>query len=101
MFTLTVTVYNIIFRAMEFEYMSLICDTPTKLLNQSLLTVDERALDFITEVAPDFKRSIYKVSFLGRSYNDPLELFSPIITNDGVCYTFNLMDRSEIFKDIV
>lgn len=29
------------------------------------------------------------------------DIFTPILTDDGVCYTFNFLDRSELFRDDV
>ncbi|KAF2903795.1 hypothetical protein ILUMI_02372 [Ignelater luminosus] len=85
----------------EFEYMSLICDTPKELLNTNLTTSDQRAMDFLMEVAPDFDKMMFRVSWRGKRYKNITDLFTPILTSEGLCYTFNIMDRSEIFTDIV
>lgn len=34
--------------------------------------------------------------------DDPVacdEIFTPVITEEGVCYSFNMLDRSEIYKE--
>ncbi|KAF2903796.1 hypothetical protein ILUMI_02373 [Ignelater luminosus] len=84
---------------MEFEYMSMVCSTDKQLLNETLNTTTEEALDFLKSVAPDLSDIMYGVKWKGTIYDDEEleDLFSPILTSEGVCYTFNIMDRSEVF----
>lgn len=41
-----------------------------------------------------------KCEFLGDSYKCR-NIFKPIMTNEGVCLTFNMVDRADIFRSNV
>jgi amiloride-sensitive sodium channel len=87
------------FRATEFEYMSLICNYRENYLEYTNnLTFPEEFFDVIDYVQPDFK--IQDCHYMGRSENCD-KLFIPIITDEGICYTFNMLDRGEIFRENV
>jgi hypothetical protein len=36
-----------------------------------------------------------------RLFNDPKEMFKKIATDEGICYTFNVMNFHDMFKDDV
>ncbi|KAF2903797.1 hypothetical protein ILUMI_02374 [Ignelater luminosus] len=42
---------------------------------------------------------MFTVKWRGSTYEDEEleDLFAPILTSEGICYTFNIMDRSEVF----
>ncbi|KAJ3617442.1 hypothetical protein MTP99_007159 [Tenebrio molitor] len=83
----------------EFEYMSLICNYRENYLEYTNnLTFPEEFFDVIDYVQPDFK--IQDCHYMGRSENCD-KLFIPIITDEGICYTFNMLDRGEIFRENV
>ncbi|KAJ3646063.1 hypothetical protein Zmor_023709 [Zophobas morio] len=87
-----------------FQYASLLC-------KQSLQAfVNETAgqtlgNDFFTtldEIKPEFIKSVIYCKFLGQDYSeDCSELLTPVFTDEGVCYSFNILDRSHIFNDLV
>ncbi|RZC33873.1 ASC domain containing protein [Asbolus verrucosus] len=85
---------------MYFKYMSLLCNNNYPNLNPLTenKTFSEKFYDFMVDVRPNFL--LKKCSFM---LNEVLcqFLFNPIITDEGVCYSFNIIDGSEIYRDIV
>ncbi|XP_063916929.1 pickpocket protein 28-like isoform X2 [Zophobas morio] len=82
--------------SVQFDYMSLICD---EYLNESsTFTVSEQFYDFVDEVKPMF--NVSNCIYRGKKLTCD-KIFKPIFTEEGVCYTFNMLDRSEIFKENV
>ncbi|KAF2887782.1 hypothetical protein ILUMI_18391, partial [Ignelater luminosus] len=80
-----------------YEYLSLICLDREKLQTEF---IDEKVLDFLTAVAPKLEDSLWLCKWISR-YENCTELFIPVITENGVCYSFNILDHSEMFKDDV
>ncbi|KAG5868208.1 hypothetical protein JTB14_028320 [Gonioctena quinquepunctata] len=82
-----------------YDYMGMICDDKR--------TKSYSNKEFFTD---DFYKSLEKVS-LGTSifqsceyrgvFQNCSELFKPIFTDEGICFSFNLLDRSEIFRSNV
>lgn len=82
--------------------------------------IDEKVLHFITavsistlsnklrcnkttilfKVAPKLEDSLWLCKWISR-YENCTELFIPVITENGVCYSFNILDHSEMFKEDV
>ncbi|XP_063916764.1 pickpocket protein 28-like [Zophobas morio] len=81
-------------------YLSFLCSTNTNLNFNSGKFTDEKMIDFFEEVQPKFYEDSFDCKYLGRNYNCS-DLFTPILTDVGICYTFNLMDRSQILSDLV
>ncbi|KAL3273930.1 hypothetical protein HHI36_015355 [Cryptolaemus montrouzieri] len=46
-----------------------------------------------------FARSNFTVRFMNRYQFEFSKVFLPVITDDGICFSFNMMDRKEIFSD--
>ncbi|KAL1488868.1 hypothetical protein ABEB36_014663 [Hypothenemus hampei] len=80
------------------SYMNMICDNiiGLKSNDNSSRLLSEDFYDFLDNVT---RKTIIKSCFwMGRKCND---LFFPIITDEGVCFTFNMFDRRDIFSDNV
>ncbi|XP_063915462.1 pickpocket protein 28-like [Zophobas morio] len=84
----------------QFEYMSLICNYRDNYLTYSTNgTFPEEFFDVIQYVKPQF--NIRDCHYMGKKENCS-KIFTPIITDEGICYTFNMLDRNEIFrKDVI
>ncbi|RZC36788.1 pickpocket protein 28 [Asbolus verrucosus] len=82
----------------RFEYMSLICNFRDYLDFDYNQTVPDEFYDVIDSLKPEFE--IWDCHFMGRP-TDCDALFIPLITDEGICYTFNMLDRSEVFRDNV
>ncbi|XP_072382227.1 pickpocket protein 28-like [Diabrotica undecimpunctata] len=86
------------------QYMSLLCDiddddfldyfTYNKTFNA------EKFFDTITYLKPTRREQFFFCLYMGESI-ECNDFFIPIITDEGVCYTFNMLDRKDIFKDNV
>ncbi|RZC41709.1 ASC domain containing protein [Asbolus verrucosus] len=82
----------------RFEYMSLLCDYYPRLYYSNKTTFPEQFFDVINELKPKFE--IKECSFLSLPI-DCSSMFVPIVTSEGICYTFNMIDRGEIFREDV
>ncbi|XP_068913463.1 pickpocket protein 28-like [Tenebrio molitor] len=82
----------------QFEYMSLICNYYPELNYTNNETFSEDFFEFLDEVKPIFR--LENCSFLNVD-QDCGWVFTPIITEVGICYTFNMLDRSYIYKEDV
>lgn len=60
--------------------------------------LDEETLATIKEIAPDFKETFVSCSLFGAEKNCD-KIFYPIITERGLCYTFNSLNLREIVTD--
>ncbi|KAJ8923402.1 hypothetical protein NQ315_001960 [Exocentrus adspersus] len=77
---------------------NLICDS--NIYNDGTATVKLETIDHLMKIAPQFPEVFLscKWTLLNESCYD---LFTPTLTEDGLCYTFNMLDRSEIFREKV
>ncbi|XP_076265224.1 pickpocket protein 28-like [Rhynchophorus ferrugineus] len=81
-------------------YMSLICDLNQlrKLNKAGVNTFSDDFLNFINSARRE--RYIFECSWMGDNVNCD-SLFVPVITDEGICYTFNMLDRSDMFREDV
>jgi amiloride-sensitive sodium channel len=55
---------------------------------------------FSSQIAPPFSEVFFSCKWT--SMNETCDhLFSPMLTEDGICFTFNMLDRSEFFTNAV
>ncbi|EFA00686.2 Pickpocket protein 28-like Protein [Tribolium castaneum] len=84
----------------RFGYLSFICDTKPNIEYKAPKFAGEEMLEFLDEAQPKFLENSFDCRFMGIEYNCS-ELFVPIFTDDGICYTFNIVDRTQLLHDIV
>nr|XP_015833861.1 PREDICTED: pickpocket protein 28 isoform X1 [Tribolium castaneum] len=80
------------------DYVSFFCDDFTASDNNLPLGPD--FLEIIDEVKPNFLDHVHNCSFMGKKLNCR-DSFTPVFTDEGICYSFNILDRSQIFSDSV
>lgn len=80
--------------------MSFLCDKKFDIEYNSGKFTDDEILEFFEEVQPKFLEDSFDCKFLGFNFNCS-ELFVPVLTDDGICYTFNIVDRTQLLSDIV
>ncbi|GLV34809.1 pickpocket 26 [Carabus blaptoides fortunei] len=81
----------------NFEDVSLICDT--HLYTDGNKTTDQSAIDFIHDVAPQFEEMLFKCKWTNKLGTNCTELFFPTLTEEGLCYTFNMLDSPELLSE--
>ncbi|XP_023310707.1 pickpocket protein 28-like [Anoplophora glabripennis] len=81
-----------------YDYMGLICKEEYGHDFSQADTFDE---DFFKELENiSYINTLYSCSYMGKYYSCAT-IFKPIITDEGICFTFNMLDRSEIYRDNV
>ncbi|KAG5873444.1 hypothetical protein JTB14_024866 [Gonioctena quinquepunctata] len=81
------------------QYMSLVCEYGTELFPQNETFTDD-FFQNLDEIRIPLKDLLYECKLMNNIV-DCSELFVPIILDESVCYTFNMLDRSEIFSPTV
>ncbi|XP_072394413.1 pickpocket protein 28-like [Diabrotica undecimpunctata] len=88
----------------RFGYLSLACRRTNKHIEFAKVRLNsaqkEDIYSFLDWVQPDFFSTISHCQYMGYEENCT-DLFTPIITDEGICYSFNILDRSQIFKPTV
>ncbi|CAG9767075.1 unnamed protein product [Ceutorhynchus assimilis] len=79
-------------------YMSMICDI-NKRVGKTMHTFPEDFYTFLDEV--NSKNIFRSCSWMGEQLSPCEDYFIPIITDEGICYTFNMLDREDLFRDTV
>ncbi|RZC35323.1 ASC domain containing protein, partial [Asbolus verrucosus] len=79
--------------------MSLLCEYDRGADYEGNFTFSDEFLDFIDKVKPEILLRNCGFSFSEES--DCTKLFTPLIADEGICYSFNILDRSEIFQESV
>ncbi|RZB38942.1 ASC domain containing protein [Asbolus verrucosus] len=87
------------------DYMSSLCDdyiNSTSHSNNSIFTEDFfDTLDlWPLKIRPDFMNQAYNCKFMNKDFKCRY-IFTPVMTDEGVCYSFNILDRNQIFNDLV
>ncbi|XP_056634912.1 pickpocket protein 28-like [Diorhabda sublineata] len=88
---------------LKFGYVTLACRQDNNISFKSTLAdraAKEDIHTFLDSVQPDFFKTISKCKYMGYVENCS-EIFTPIITDEGICYSFNILDRDQLFKDTV
>lgn len=83
----------------KFEIMSLICPIYYGKIQKNFKVsfVNEAAIHFMKEVSPKMSDIFWSCEWLGNPTGCD-ELFSPLLTDEGICFTFNMLNRSELYK---
>jgi amiloride-sensitive sodium channel len=80
----------------QFADSSLVCDQHLYTSGNKTASVD--TIRRLTEVAPPLDEVLFSCKW--NSNNESCDsLFTPILTEDGICFTFNTLDRSELFTN--
>jgi amiloride-sensitive sodium channel len=85
------------------EYMTQLCDNPPDTLLAPNTTFNNtftnEFFETLDQVKPVFM--ILECSFLGQDIENCEDVFTPVFTDEGICYSFNILDRGHIFNDLV
>ncbi|EFA08873.2 Pickpocket protein 28-like Protein [Tribolium castaneum] len=82
----------------RFSDSSLICDN--HLYQQGNKTTSFETIEYLMSIAPPFSEVFFACKWT--SLNETCSnFFSPMLTEDGMCFTFNMLDRSELFTNAV
>ncbi|KAH0821873.1 hypothetical protein GEV33_000918 [Tenebrio molitor] len=85
---------------LRLSYVSLLCSYRPGLNLSVNRFGDDDIFDTFQKVGPKFLEKISECAFMGIPHNCS-ELFTPIITDAGLCYSFNILHRNDILSDIV
>ncbi|CAG9838693.1 unnamed protein product [Diabrotica balteata] len=80
------------------KYMSLVCDDSGFIQLPDSDYIDENIYSALSSFNSQYP--LFSCNYMGRKY-ECKDIFVPIVTDEGICYSFNILDRSEIYKDIV
>ncbi|EFA05007.2 Pickpocket protein 28-like Protein [Tribolium castaneum] len=81
---------------LKFKYVSTLCNDLEQnvFLKKSGKTLKDDFFDVVNELQPYELSTCY---YMGESFGCD-ELFTPIITDEGICYSFNILDRKDMFR---
>lgn len=82
----------------QYQKVSLVCDN--HLYTEGNETTDYSTIDFLAEIAPPFSQVFWTCMWTNHNHTCDT-LFTPVLTEEGVCYTFNMLDRDDIFTNEV
>ncbi|CAG9817679.1 unnamed protein product [Phaedon cochleariae] len=82
----------------RFSDSSLICDNHLYTSGEKVTGFD--TIEYLMSIAPQFEDVFFncKWTLLNESCDN---MFTPILTEDGLCFTFNMLDKSELLRDKV
>ncbi|XP_068082934.1 pickpocket protein 28-like [Anabrus simplex] len=79
-----------------FSTVSLVCDP--HLFQSGNLTTDYTTIERLEDLAPVFVETVWVSQWHGQTINASL-LFRPIMTEEGICYSFNMLDGADFFPN--
>ncbi|KAK4874758.1 hypothetical protein RN001_014118 [Aquatica leii] len=86
----------------QFNYMLEICSNVSPNAEETFDFLSEDFYDFLFNVQPTFTDTIDECFWAGKNCTDEAKkIFSPLVTTDGFCFSFNLLDRSDMFSEEV
>ncbi|XP_063915458.1 pickpocket protein 28-like [Zophobas morio] len=86
---------------LKFSYIASLCTYHPELTYNLNDFVDaENMFEFLEKVSPKFLENISDCFYMGHAYNCS-DIFTPIVTDEGLCYAFNLLNRENILSDTV
>jgi amiloride-sensitive sodium channel len=89
----------------KLQYMSQLCDNqlhPLLARNTTLYdTVTNEFFEILDEANDEPYPMLVQCSFLGQEIEHCRDAFTPIFTDEGICYSFNILDRDHIFNELV
>ncbi|XP_028141320.1 pickpocket protein 28-like isoform X2 [Diabrotica virgifera virgifera] len=82
----------------RFSDSSLICDN--HLYTEGENVTEFKTIEYLMSIAPQFVDSFFscKWTLLNESCDN---MFTPMLTEDGLCFTFNMLDRTELLREKV
>ncbi|KAK4874086.1 hypothetical protein RN001_013446 [Aquatica leii] len=81
-----------------FNQVSLVCNN--RVHEKGDKTIASDFIDAFTKVAPSFTDVLWQCKWLNENRTCS-DLFTPVLTEEGICFTFNMLDREELFTDDV
>ncbi|KAF5291426.1 hypothetical protein FQR65_LT01737 [Abscondita terminalis] len=85
-------------RLQLFNQVSLVCNN--KVHEKGDKTIDYDAIDALAKVAPQFGELLWQCKWLNENRTCS-DLVTPVLTEEGICFTFNMLDRDELFTENV
>ncbi|CAH1154735.1 unnamed protein product [Phaedon cochleariae] len=85
------------------QYFSLVCDSIDESYKEKLppnKTFTEDFFDSLDYLKPSFSEVFSICQFMGHDVECE-DLFVPVVVDEGICYTFNMLNREDIYKDNV
>ncbi|KAF5270642.1 hypothetical protein FQA39_LY01380 [Lamprigera yunnana] len=82
----------------KLESISLVCDNHLRPIGND--SISYGTLDFLANVAPSFEQVFYECRWMNQ-VKDCKQLFTPTLSEEGICFTFNMLDREELFTNAV
>ncbi|XP_074027635.1 pickpocket protein 28-like [Leptinotarsa decemlineata] len=79
------------------DYMAMVCDQNPDIHYSNKNVFSDDFYDYLEKVTPI--NPLAEIRFMGKLTH--LNRFKPIITDEGICYSFNILDRSQIFRSNV
>lgn len=73
-------------------------DNVSQLIEQ-VDTNDDDIISTLDEIANPMDDLFYKCRFGARQFSDCENYFAKVVTDEGVCWVFNMLDQSDLFKN--
>ncbi|CAH1966969.1 unnamed protein product [Acanthoscelides obtectus] len=81
-----------------FSHSSLICDN--HLYNDGELTTDFSTIEYLMSIAPQFGDVFFSCKWTLQNQSCH-NFFTPMLTEEGLCFTFNMLDKTELLRNNV